>query len=79
MKTLGLIGGLSWYSTIVYYRTINQLTNKRLGSSHSAKLILFSVDFEEFRILQNKGDWKQLKKCYQALQYNLKMQVLTAL
>lgn len=57
VKTLGLIGGLSWYSTIVYYRTINQLTNERLGSSHSAKLILFSVDFEEFRILQDKNDW----------------------
>ena len=62
MKTLGLIGGLSWYSTIVYYRTINQLTNERLGSSHSTKLILFSVDFEEFRILQNKGDWNGVEK-----------------
>jgi aspartate racemase len=62
MKTLGLIGGLSWYSTTVYYRTINQLTNERLGSSHSAKLILFSVDFEEFRILQNKGDWSAVEK-----------------
>ena len=62
MKTLGLIGGLSWYSTIVYYRTINQLTNERLGSSHSAKLILFSIDFEEFRILQNKGDWNGVEK-----------------
>jgi len=62
MKTLGLIGGLSWYSTIVYYRTINQLTNERLGSSHSAKLILFSVNFEEFRILQNKGDWNAVEK-----------------
>src|SRR5678816_801620 len=62
MKTLGLIGGLSWYSTIVYYRTINQVTNERLGSSHSAKLILFSIDFEEFRILQNKGDWNGVEK-----------------
>ncbi len=62
MKTLGLIGGLSWYSTSVYYRTINQLTNERLGSSHSAKLILFSVDFEEFRLLQNKGDWDAVEK-----------------
>jgi aspartate racemase len=60
MKTLGLIGGLSWYSTTVYYRTINQIINQRLGSSHSAKLILFSVDFEEFRLLQNKGDWQQV-------------------
>jgi aspartate racemase len=62
MKTLGLIGGLSWYSTTVYYKTINQLTNQRLGNSHSAKLILFSVDFEEFRLLQNKGDWEAVQK-----------------
>ena len=62
MKTLGLIGGLSWYSTSVYYRTINQLTNERLGSSHSAKLILFSVDFEEFRLLQNVGNWDGVEK-----------------
>ena len=62
MKTLGLIGGLSWYSTSVYYRTINQLVNERLGSSHSAKLILFSVDFEEFRLLQNVGNWDGVEK-----------------
>ena len=62
MKTLGLIGGLSWYSTSVYYKTINQLTNQRLGSSHSSKLILFSVDFEEFRLLQNVGDWNAVEK-----------------
>lgn len=61
MKTLGLIGGLSWFSTTVYYRTINQLINQRLGNSHSAKLILFSVDFEEFRILQNNDDWEQIE------------------
>ena len=57
MKTLGLIGGLSWYSTLVYYRAINQLVNQRLGGSHSAKLILYSVDFEEFRVLQERDDW----------------------
>jgi aspartate racemase len=62
MKTLGLIGGLSWYSTSVYYKIINQLTNQRLGSSHSSKLILFSVDFEEFRLLQNAGNWDGVEK-----------------
>ncbi len=61
MKTLGLIGGLSWFSTIVYYRTINQLINERLGGSHSAKIFLYSVDFNEFKILQEKGDWKQIE------------------
>jgi aspartate racemase len=71
MKTLGLIGGLSWYSTSVYYRTINQLTNERLGSSHSAKLILFSIDFEEFRILQNTGDWEQVERMLSSLAIRL--------
>ncbi|GAB4028718.1 aspartate/glutamate racemase family protein [Spirosoma koreense] len=57
MKTIGLIGGLSWYATSVYYKMLNELTNQRLGNSHSSKLLLFSVDFEEFRVLQEVGDW----------------------
>lgn len=71
MKTLGLIGGLSWFSTTVYYRTINQLVNKRLGSSHSAKLILFSVDFEEFRLLQNEGNWTQVENMFSRIALQL--------
>jgi len=62
MKVLGLIGGLSWYSTSVYYRIINQLTNEKLGSSHSAKIILYSLDFEEFRLMQNVEDWPSVSK-----------------
>ena len=62
MKTIGLIGGLSWYATSVYYKTLNQLTNQRLGSSHSSKLLLFSVDFEEFSLPQNVGDWDAIEK-----------------
>lgn len=61
MKTLGLIGGLSWFSTSVYYRTINQLINERLGGSHSAKLLLYSVDFNDFKTLQEKDDWEQIE------------------
>lgn len=61
MKTLGLIGGLSWFSTSIYYKTINQLTNERLGGSHSAKLFLYSVDFNEFKTLQEKNDWEQIE------------------
>jgi aspartate racemase len=61
MKTLGLIGGLSWFSTSVYYKTINQLINERLGGSHSAKLFLYSVDFNEFKTLQEKNDWEQIE------------------
>ena len=57
MKTLGLIGGLSWYATSVYYQMLNEITNQKLGNSHSSKLLLFSVDFEEIRLLQEKGDW----------------------
>ena len=57
MKTLGLIGGLSWYATSVYYKTLNELTNQHLGNAHSSKLLLFSVDFEEFRLLQEVGNW----------------------
>jgi aspartate racemase len=56
MKTLGLIGGLSWYATSVYYKMLNELTNQRLGNAHSSKLLLYSVDFEEFSALQNGGD-----------------------
>src|ERR1039458_7549757 len=61
MKTLGLIGGLSWFSTSVYYRTINQLMSERLGSSHSVKLLLYSVDFNDFKTLQEKDDWQQIE------------------
>ena len=62
MKTLGLIGGLSWYATSVYYKTLNELTNQHLGNAHSSKLLLFSVDFEEFRLLQEVGDWNGVEK-----------------
>lgn len=62
MKTLGLIGGLSWYSTVVYYKTINQLTNERLGGANSANLLLYSVNFSEFRTLQEVNDWNQIEK-----------------
>jgi len=61
MKTLGLIGGISWFSTSIYYKTINQLTNERLGAAHSAKLFLYSVDFNDFKTLQEKSDWKQIE------------------
>ena len=49
MKTLGLIGGLTWLSTVEYYRAINEQVNARLGGRHSAKIILYSLDFAEFQ------------------------------
>ncbi len=57
MKTIGLLGGMSWESTVVYYREINRIVNERLGGHHSAKIILHSVDFDEIVQLQHAGDW----------------------
>lgn len=72
MKTLGLIGGMSWESTVPYYRQINQQINQRLGGLHSAKIILYSVDFQQIEALQRSGDWQQagqlLADAAQALQ-----------
>jgi aspartate racemase len=60
MKTIGLIGGLSWESSAVYYRIINELVRDKLGSTHLAKSIMYSVDFAEFEKLQHQGDWNKL-------------------
>ncbi|WP_291992664.1 aspartate/glutamate racemase family protein [Candidatus Accumulibacter sp. ACC003] len=57
MKVIGLIGGMSWQSTIPYYRIINEAVSKRLGGLHSARLLLYSVDFDEVEKLQRAGDW----------------------
>lgn len=57
MKTIGLIGGMSWESTVGYYREINEGVKQKLGGLHSAKIILCSVDFEPLEKLQHKGDW----------------------
>ncbi|PHS48499.1 MAG: aspartate/glutamate racemase [Marinobacter sp.] len=57
MKTIGLLGGMSWESTQTYYRLINEGVKNRLGGLHSAKMVLFSVDFAEIEALQHKGDW----------------------
>jgi aspartate racemase len=57
MKICGLIGGMSWESTIPYYRQMNEAVKAQLGGLHSAKLILYSVDFHEIERLQHAGDW----------------------
>ena len=57
MKTIGLIGGMSWESTVPYYRQINQSVKRQLGGLHSAKIVLYSVDFHEVEQLQRAGDW----------------------
>ena len=57
MKMLGLIGGMSWESTAHYYTRINQLVAERLGGLHSARLLLYSLDFDALQRLQHKDDW----------------------
>ena len=57
MKTIGLLGGMSWESTELYYRLLNETVKAKLGGLHSAKIILHSVDFAEIEKLQHKGDW----------------------
>ena len=59
MKTIGLIGGMSWESSIEYYRIINEAVKAKLGGLHSAKSIMVSVDFAEVEILQHKGKWTE--------------------
>lgn len=57
MKTIGLLGGMSWESTVSYYQLINEAVKERLGGLHSAKILLHSVDFAEIEACQSSGDW----------------------
>lgn len=59
MKTIGLLGGMSWESSLEYYRIINQRVKERLGGLHSAKCLLYSVDFQEIETLQHQGLWDE--------------------
>ena len=59
MKTIGLIGGMSWESTATYYKIINEEIKAYLGGLHSAKILLYSVDFAEIEELQAKGEWER--------------------
>lgn len=59
MKTIGLIGGMSWESTVTYYQLINEAVKKSLGGLHSAKILLYSVDFQEIEECQTRGDWEK--------------------
>ena len=58
MKTIGLLGGMSWESTLTYYRLINEAVRDRLGGLHSAECVLYSVDFEPIERLQSAGSWE---------------------
>lgn len=57
MKTIGLLGGMSWESSAEYYRILNEEVRERLGGTHSARSVMFSVDFHEIEALQERGDW----------------------
>ncbi len=59
MKTVGLLGGMSWESTVTYYQTINRVVGERLGGLHSAKVLLHSVDFQEIEELQHTNRWSE--------------------
>jgi len=59
VKTIGLLGGMSWESTELYYRLINEGIKARLGGLHSARIALVSVDFHEIEVMQRAGDWEQ--------------------
>jgi len=60
MKTIGIIGGVSWESTVEYYRILNETVNKKLGGLHSAKCLIYSVEFQEITDLMQAGDWKAI-------------------
>src|SRR5436190_23908213 len=62
MKTIGLIGGITWYSTMDYYRYMNQIVNERLGGDASARIILNSVNYGEIKKLTQSDNWKGVAK-----------------
>ena len=59
MKTIGLLGGMSWESTVTYYQIINETIKEKLGGLHSARILLYSVDFAEIEKCQSEGDWEK--------------------
>jgi len=61
MKTIGLIGGISWQSSVTYYQVINRKVNDLLGGAHSAKLLMYSVDFDEVSRMQHEGRWDDFR------------------
>lgn len=61
MKTIGMIGGMSWESTVPYYQIVNREVQKRLGGVHSAKIVLESYDFGEMSVLQHAGRWDEAR------------------
>ncbi len=71
MKTIELIGGMSWESTVTYYKIMNETIKERLGGLHSAKIILYSVDFAEIEECQSNGEWDRSADILAAAAYSL--------
>ena len=71
MKTLGLIGGTTWVSTVDYYKYVNQLTAERLGGLNSAKVLLYSMSFEPVKAFADAGDWENFGKLFSDTARNL--------
>ena len=71
LKTIGLIGGMSWESTVTYYKIINETVKEKLGGFHSAKCILYSVDFQEIEECQANGNWEKSGEILGEAAYNL--------
>lgn len=61
MKTIGIIGGMTWISTLDYYRLLNEMVNEKLGGAEAAKVLLYSVNFGEIKKLTEAGDWKAME------------------
>src|SRR4051794_4068799 len=72
LKTIGLIGGMSWESTLEYYKIINEAVKGELGGFHSAKCIMYSVDFQEIEVLQHEGKWEGLTNIMVDIAHKLK-------
>jgi len=73
MKTIGLLGGMSWESTVGYYQAINQGVKESLGGLHSAKVAMVSVDFSEIEKLQHRGDWEGTAKILSEAAMNVQL------
>ena len=71
MKTIGLIGGMSWESTVTYYQLINETVKRELGGLHSAKILLYSVDFAEIEEYQARGEWEKSAQVLAEVAQNL--------
>lgn len=71
MKTIGLIGGMSWESSLEYYRIMNEKVRDELGELHSAKIIFQSVDFQQIKVLQDEGKWNKLTEIMISISKNL--------